>query len=170
MNRTHAAFTMATALLVTASATSEARAQAAWVAEKGALDVSLDYNLGVSDKVIADSDLEFPDAGTTAHQITIGTEYVPIPKLAIGLSIPIVALKYTGDQVLYPHPGGGEYDDGKTHTTLTDLRVGTPYQLLDEPLALSPHLGVSIPVADYETVGNTVAGRHLKQLHVGLGI
>jgi hypothetical protein len=81
-----------------------------------------------------------------------------------------VALTYTGNKTAYPHPGGGSYDDGDMHTTLTDLRVGARYQVLEEPVALSPHLAVSIPLADYETVGNTVAGRHLKALHMGLGI
>ena len=101
--------------------------------------------------------------------MTVGAEYVPLPKLAVSASLPLVALKYTGDQALYPHPGGGRYDDGETHVTLTDLRVGARYQVLEEPFALAPHLGVSIPVADYETIGNTVAGRGLKMLHVGLG-
>ena len=32
------------------------------------------------------------------------------------------------------------------------------------------NLAFSIPVADYETVGNVVGGRHLKMLHAGLGI
>ena len=44
------------------------------------------------------------------------------------------------------------------------------YQILEEPFALSPHIAVSVPVASYETVGNTVAGRHLNALHLGLGI
>jgi hypothetical protein len=42
--------------------------------------------------------------------------------------------------------------------------------VLEEPVALSPHLAVSIPLTDYETVGNTVAGRHLMALHLGLGV
>ncbi|MBA3820541.1 MAG: hypothetical protein H0X17_16745 [Deltaproteobacteria bacterium] len=137
--------------------------------DQGGLDLNLDYNLGKSDKVIGDGDIEFPDAGTTAHQITLGAEYVPVSKLAVTLALPVAFLKYTGDPDLYPHSGGGRYDDGDTHTTLTDVRAGARYQVLEEPFALAPHLGVSIPVADYETVGNTVAGRHLKALHVGIG-
>jgi hypothetical protein len=90
--------------------------------------------------------------------------------LAVNVALPFVLLTYTGDKMMYPHPGGGSYDDGNAHATLTDLRVGARYQVLEEPFALSPHLAVSIPVADYETVGNTVAGRHLKALHAGLGI
>ncbi|HWU90165.1 MAG TPA: hypothetical protein VN253_23035 [Kofleriaceae bacterium] len=148
---------------------SDAHAQA-WVGEKGSLDLSLDYNLGLSDKVIQDKGPDFANAGTTTNQITLGGELVPVPHLAVAVGLPLVLLKYTGDKAAYPHAGGGSYDDGSTHATLTDLRVGARYQVLEEPIALSPHLAVSIPVASYETVGNTVAGRHLKALHLGLGI
>jgi len=161
-------------LVALASAGDDAHAQA-WVGDTGALDLSLDYNLGISSKVVCDDTClgdsdEFPDGGTTTHQFTIGAEYVPIRALAVNLSVPIAMLKYTGDKTMYPHAGGGTYDDGDLHTTLTDLRAGVRYQILDEPIALAPHLAFSIPLADYETVGNTVAGRHLKMVHAGLGV
>lgn len=166
----------AVALVLCIGAGNNAHAQA-WVGDKGALDLGLDYNLGVSSKVVCDTtcnpaspttDDEFPDAGTTSHQFTVAAEYVPIPKLAVNLSVPVVMLKYTGGPLFSHAPAGGRYDDGDLHTTLTDLRLGARYQVLDEPLALSPHLAFSLPLADYETVGNTVAGRHLKALHLGL--
>lgn len=163
-----AALTIA-ALGALAAAPRDARAQA-WVGEQGSLDVSFDYNLGISKKVIGEGDLKYPNAGTTSHQLTLGAEYAPIRRLAVGVALPFSLLKYTGNAVDFPHPGGGSYDDGKFHGTLTDLRAGARYQVLEEPFALSPHLAFSIPVADYETIGNTVAGRHLKALHVGLGI
>jgi len=157
------------ALVASGSAWNDAHAQA-WVGDRGALDVSLDYNFATSDKIVGDNDIEFPNSGTTTHQFTIGAEYVPIDKLAVTVGLPLALLKYTGDKVNYPHPGGGSYDDGSTHATLTDLRAGVRYQVLEEPFALSPQIAVSIPVADYEVEGNTVAGRHLKALHLGLGI
>lgn len=156
-------------LVALGSAWHDAHAQA-WVADKGALDLSLDYNFATSDKVVGDKDIEFPDAGSRTHQFTIGAEYVPIAKLAVNVALPLALLAYTGNKTAYPHPGGGSYDDGSTHATLTDLRAGVRYQVLEEPFALSPHIAASIPVADYETVGNTVAGRHLKALHLGLAI
>jgi hypothetical protein len=140
------------------------------VGDKGALDLSLDYNLGISDKVIQDKGPDLINAGTTTHQFTLGAEYAPVDRLAVNVALPFALFTYTGDKTAYPHPGGGSYDDGSAHATLTDLRVGVRYQILEEPVALTPHLAVSIPVADYETVGNTVAGRHLKALHLGLGI
>jgi hypothetical protein len=156
-------------LVALGSAWNDARAQA-WVGDKGSLDLSLDYNFATSNKVVVDSGNDFLNAGTTTHQLTLGGEYIPVDHLALNVALPFVLLTYTGDKTLYPHPGGGRYDDGSAHATLTDLRVGARYQVLDEPVALSPHLAVSIPVADYETVGNTVAGRHLKALHAGLAI
>jgi hypothetical protein len=160
---------VASVLVAFGSAWSDAHAQA-WVGDKGALDLSLDYNLGISDKVIQDKGPDLVNAGTTAHQLTLGAEYVPVNHLAVNVALPLALLKYTGTLGMYPHPGGGKYDDGNTHTTLTDLRAGVRYQVLDDPIALTPHIAVTIPVADYETVGNTVAGRHLKALHLGLGI
>ena len=172
MRPSPAMFRLATVLVFVAlgSAPRAAHAQA-WVGDKGSLDLSLDYNLGVSSKVVADkSAASFSQAGTLTNQVTLGAEYVPLARLAVDVALPFVALKYTGNKMAYPHPGGGSYDDGSFHSTLTDLRVGARYQVLEEPIALAPHLAFSIPVADYETVGNTVAGRHLKALHLGLGI
>jgi hypothetical protein len=140
----------------------------AWVGYKGGLGVDLDYNLGISDTIVGDSE-EFTPAGTQGHTLTLSAEYVPIEKLAVNVQLPIAFLKYTGSDA-FAHPGGGSYDDGKIHTTLTDLRLGTRYMVLQEPVAISPHLGFSIPVADYETIGNTVAGRGLMAAHLGLSI
>ncbi len=159
---------IALVLLVVGPVTA-AHAQA-WVSEPGTLDTSLDYNLGISSKVIPDEGADFDDAGTTSHQFTLGAEYAPMQHLAISASLPLVMLKYTGNKTLYPHPAGGRYDDGNYHTTLTDLRAGARYQVLEEPVAIAPHLAFSIPVADYETIGNTVAGRGLKQAHIGVSV
>jgi hypothetical protein len=152
------------------SAGTEARAQA-WVGEKGSLDLSLDYNLAVSSKIIeSDGGPDIPDAGVTSHTFMMGAEYVPLPKLAVNVAVPLTMLKFTGNAAIFTHPAGGSYDDGTTHTTLTDLRVGTRYQVLEELVAMSPHVAVSVPLADYETIGNAVGGRGLKALHLGLSV
>jgi hypothetical protein len=161
---------LALGLVIAGSTPITASAQA-WVGDKGSLDVSLDYNLAISSKVIRDGDLtDLEDAGTTSHEIALGGEYVILPKLAASVSLPLAFLKYTGNKTMYTHTGGGKYDDGDTHATLTDLKAAVRYQVLEEPVALSPHVGFSLPVADYETVGNTVAGRHLKALQLGFGV
>jgi hypothetical protein len=169
MRRCLASFTfvVASACVALMAAGRDAHAQA-WVDDKGHLEFSLGYNLGISDTVIVDKGSDGPDAGATTHEITLAGEYVPIQHLAVSVGLPLVLIEYTGNKTAYPHPGGGSYDDGNIHATLTDLRAGVRYQLLEDPLALSPHIAVSIPVANYEAVGNAVAGRHLKALHLGL--
>ena len=142
----------------------------AWVGDKGSLDLGLDYNYAQSDQVIEDSGKTFPDAGTTYHQMTLSAEWVPLRRLAVDASLPLLAINYTGNKTMYVHAGGGTYDDGNTHWTLTDMRLGAHYQLVEHPFALSPILAVSFPVSTYETVGNAVAGRHLVAAHLGVAI
>jgi hypothetical protein len=165
---------LAIGLVTFALAPEQAHAQA-WVSDRGTLGLDLDYNFFSSSRVVTDTTFEFPDAGTRGHQVMVGAEYTPVDKLAISASLPMVALKYTGavmngQPTLYSHAPHGSYDDGSTHTTLTDLKAGARYQVLDDSIALTPSLAFTIPVADYETIGNTVAGRHLKMAHLGLSL
>src|SRR5574337_1628154 len=111
-------------------ASTHARAQA-WVPEQGSLDVSVDYNFGKSDQIVSTKGFKFPNAGSDTHQFTFSASYVPLEHLALDVALPFVMLKYTGDKAAYPHPGGGKYDDGKFHNTLTDFRGGVRYQVLE---------------------------------------
>lgn len=154
-------------LVAASSAWHHAHAQA-WVEDKGSLDLGLDYNLGISDHILGDNGMTFPNSGITTHQMTLEATYVPVSRLAVDVGLPYALLQYNGDKKLYVHPGGGAYDDGNLHGTFTDLAARVRYQLPIDAVAIAPHLGFSLPVADYENVGNAVPGRHLKALHVGL--
>src|SRR5439155_11877180 len=80
---------LALGLVAVGSMWNTAHAQA-WIGDKGSLDVSLDYNLGVSDKIIRDGgQSDLPDAGTTTQEFTLGGEYVPLRKLAVAVALPI---------------------------------------------------------------------------------
>jgi hypothetical protein len=145
----------------------QAGAQGAWVEGQGSLTLGLNYNYAQSSEVVEDSSHSLPDDGVRTQEATVRVEYVPIRHLAVAAQLPFQALQYIGSKTMYPHPGGGKYDDGSTHYTLTDFRADVRYQLLEEPFALTPIIGFSAPAANYETVGNAVAGRHLDQLHIG---
>lgn len=147
-----------------------ARAQGAWVDAPGSLTGGLNFSYAQSDKVIGDSKLEFPDSGTRTEEIMPRIEYVPVNHLAVGVQLPFDGLTYLGNKTEYVHRGGGAYDDGSTHYVATDFRADVRYQLLEDPFVFTPIIGVSVPVTAYETVGNTVAGRHLDQLIVGAAI
>ncbi|MBA3397304.1 MAG: hypothetical protein H0T89_32055 [Deltaproteobacteria bacterium] len=148
----------------------ESRAQA-WIDSAGALTVGLDYSYTPSTEVVQTPDLSFEDdQPIVAHTIALSAEYVPIENLAITAQLPLLMVKYDRTPVM-SFPAHGRYDDGDLHTTFTDLRLTARYNLLREPYVLfTPHLGFSIPVADYETVGFATAGRGLKQLHVGASV
>lgn len=152
-----------------------ASAQGAWVDEAGSLSAGLDYSFNSSPDVVADSDTKYEGQKITAHTTSLSAEYTPIESLAIDATLPMTMLKWGGvdapgqpdDAPGEPH---GQYDDGDRHTTLTDLRANVRYQVLRDIVALSPHLGFTLPVADYETQGFAGAGRHLKALHLGASV
>jgi hypothetical protein len=140
----------------------------AWVDPGGSLSASLDYLFSPSQAIVENPDDEFDGEPITAHIVSLGVDYAPIERLGLSAVLPMVAIKYGGDG--NPFMRHGDYDDGDYHTTLTDLRFNARYQLLEEIVAFAPHVGVSIPVADYENVGFANAGRGLKQLHLGASV
>jgi hypothetical protein len=140
----------------------------AWVEPKGNLNFSFDYSYATATELVENSDISVPNVDDEHHAFVLGAQYVPIDRLALQLAVPIYMLKYKGQVVHVPTPG--QWDDGKYHTTLQDLRFGARYALIEELVALAPHVAISIPMADYAVIGNTTAGRGLKQLHVGASV
>lgn len=163
------AFAITTCLLVAAPGTALGQA---WVPVKNSLSASLDYTFGPSDRIIESEGFDPIDApGLANHTVAIGAEYTPpIKNLAVSVTVPIVTTRYApendGDL-----PRHGRYDDGNFHSVLQDLRTVVRYQVLPNSIvALAPHVGVSVPMTDYETLGFAGAGRGLKQLHLGVGV
>lgn len=164
-----------TAFAITASwlwATPGTALGQAWVPVKNSLSASLDYTFGPSDRIIESEgfpDLEAP--GLSNHTVALSAEYTPpIKNLAITVTVPIVTTRYA------PGEGGelprhGRNDDGNFHSTFQDMRALIRYQLLPNSIvAVSPHVGVSVPMTNYETQGFAGHGRGLNQLHLGLSV
>jgi hypothetical protein len=151
-----------------------AHAQGAWTPPEKSLTADFSYQYVPSTAVVVDPDLSNDHRPSQNHIFILGATYVPIEKLAVDVSLPFGLFKHKDDVVNgvpIKHIPEGEWDDGKFHASLTDLRVGARYQLLEEPLvAFSPHIGVSIPLMDYEVIGFATGGRHLKTLHVGASL
>ena len=145
-----------------------AHAQGAWTPPAKSLTVDFAYQYVPSTTVVINPDTDVADRETQNHIFMLGATYVPIEKLAVEVTVPFGLFKYKSMATHFPP---GEWDDGKFHSSLTDLRVGARYQVLEEPrVALSPHIGVSIPLMDYEVIGFATGGRHLKTIHVGTSI
>lgn len=158
------------AVLLCLGLAGEARAQA-WVDEPGSATAGIDYTYGKSNRVIEDGEpfsiLDEPvDAPIVSHSVLFAVEYAPIDRLGLSASLPLLGTRYDGTGEGFPPHG--DYDDGSTHYTPTDFRFNARYQLLGPFRAITPHLGFTIPVADYETRGYAGAGRHLKKAHAGV--
>lgn len=102
----------------------------------------------------------------------LSAQYVPIEKLALGLTLNGNGTRYSGPQMI---PGNssiilahGSQDDGSFHWNVTDLDFEARYQVYDGAIAVSPALRLHTPLTDYENRGYAAAGIGLKEL--GLGV
>jgi hypothetical protein len=154
-------------LLLASVAAQTASAQQAWVGDPSSLSVSLDYSYSRSDDIIDESDFVDP---IFSHTAALGVEYTPIEKLGLTATIPVVASSYDYQREPGNLPPHGRYDDGDTHAALQDFRLDVRYMVLDDVVTISPHVSVSIPMTNYETVGYAAAGRGLKMLIFGAAL
>ncbi|QQR88682.1 MAG: hypothetical protein IPJ88_10580 [Myxococcales bacterium] len=139
----------------------------AWVNPAHTLSTSLSHSLNWSDSIVADG-IRVPGGTVINQQITLEAEYVPIDNLAIRAAIPFVLPYYGGSGgFLGPH---GDYDDGSVHFVPQDFRLDARYMIIDAPIAITPLLGVSLPMSHYEVQGFAAAGRGLKQMHFGISL
>ena len=90
--------------------------------------------------------------------------------LALTISLPFIATKYTGPPVYlvggiptYPGP----LDDGTYHGAFQDLRVEARRIWWGGPIAVAPFAGVSVPTHEYETHGEAVPGRYRREVQLG---
>ena len=165
-----AAFAGCAALLPAGSAHAQA-----WVGMQNDLSLTLDYNFSWSDYIVsageARNDFKSVEEKIHNQSFILGGEYTILDNWAVNASVPIVSSRYLGDgSVLQLH---GRYDDGSYHTVLQDFGLRTRYQVLDTMLgmsanlAFSPHIGVSVPMTEYETNGYAGAGRGLMGVDLG---
>jgi hypothetical protein len=137
----------------------------AWVGERNTGWAALEYSYVASSDLIEQDGVRVEDEELDTHQMTLRLGYSPIERLGLELAASYLAMKYGGEGMLFP--SHGEYDDGDFHGTLQDVAFRARYQLLEELFAFAPHVGVTIPMSDYEVFGWANAGRHLKALLVG---
>lgn len=150
-------------------AASESRALAqAWVDVKGSLSASSSYTFSSSDRIVYESGYDgLEDIQLTNHIVQFGATYVPIERLAVDISLPLMSVRHDRDGTFVPL---GRYDDGNFHTTLEDFRANVRYQLPIDALTITPTAGVRIPVTDYEVNGNAGVARGLVTGGIGVHI
>lgn len=143
----------------------------AWVNAQGELALNLRSDYQTSDGVWHGSTL-VTGLPVQALNNAFAAEYVPLEKLALGLTLNGNGVRYSGPQMI-PGSSGlilahGSQDDGSFHWNVTDLDFEARYQLYDGSVALTPVLRVRVPVTDYEHRGYAAAGSHLAEGSAGL--
>ena len=134
----------------------------AWVPEKGSGSVSVAVQELNVKKHIATSTLV--DAGhiNTAVIVTDVT-YGLTDKMAVDLAVPFVSSAYSGTK---PHPNT-DIDNGRFHSTFTDLRFSVRYNVTRKGAVFTPYVGSIVPSHEYAFYGHAAAGERLRELQVG---
>ncbi len=137
----------------------------AWVPEKGEGSLTFTYqNLDARDhlnfKGTRSSGLGTVHARTTIMDF----EYGVTDKLAFNADLTYVGSSYKG-----PVPEGPS-DDGFYHPTFQDLHFHLRYNLLKNPLVVTPFIGVTIPTHDYQVLGHSAIGRGFHELLIGINV
>ena len=122
--------------------------------------------------------LQFQDAFIKYHQLPtvrvdrghirgetmlVDFTYGITDKTAVSVGLPYVASKYTG---LRPHPT--VIDDGAYHSTFQDFRFDFRYNVWRKRLVLTPFAGTILPSHGYQYFAHSAAGRHIRELQVGV--
>jgi hypothetical protein len=84
-------------------------------------------------------------------------------KMAVDLAVPFVSSIYAGPK---PHPGT-DIDNGKFHSSLTDIRFSVRYNVSRKGAVFTPYIGSIVPSHDYPFYGHAAAGERLRELQVG---
>jgi Putative MetA-pathway of phenol degradation len=135
----------------------------AWLPAKGSVNVGFVFN-DTFNKQHYTSNGDTVDAGHTRVYVdSLTMSYAPTSRVLLAGTLPFVRARYIGRN---PHPGS-VVDDGRYHSTITDLRLQLHYQLLEEPFAFAPYVGIVIPLHDYPTLGHATPGRGLNEQLVG---
>ncbi len=139
----------------------------AWVQPEGTLSLGGNYRFDFSN-TFAEGAISATSGAMTSQAFFIDVDYVPVDRFAVRAVVPLMLLRFSGDSSRFPPHG--DYDDGNFHFVPQDALVEARYQALEAPLALTPFVGVSAPMSDYEVQGYAAAGRGLKQAHLGLNL
>lgn len=108
------------------------------------------------------------DAGAIrTHTRVFSFEYGLTEKLALDIDVNHVTSRYEGHITVPTH---GPVDTGFYHPTFQDARIAVRYNLFNNPVVVTPFVGVVIPTHNYETRGHSGVGRNLREMQMGVNV
>jgi hypothetical protein len=122
------------------------------------------------------SDSTEDDRGHIRSQ-SVGAElgYGITDRFAVSVGLPFTSAKWyrTCQAPRFcgnPHipPNGRTLDDGNYHGTFQDYRITARYQVVRNPVVLTPFVGVVLPSHDYQYHAHSAVGRGLREYLLGV--
>ena len=96
--------------------------------------------------------------------VNVSADYGVWRGLAVSAGAAYVSSMYSGRFV------EGPKDDGKYHGNLQDATLGVQYMLPWKEFAITPSVGVRVPITNYNTLGHVSVGKHLREFPIGISV
>lgn len=135
----------------------------AFVPEKGTGDVSIAYQNVYTRDHLDGNGTRVRAGGIRLIRLVHAVDFGVTDKLAISVSLPIAAGKYSG-----PAPHQLPIDNGAYHGALQDFGIIIRYQAISRPLLLTPFFRFTFPTQGYEHFAHSAIGSHLREFQFGV--
>lgn len=150
----------------------------AWLPPKGEAYFSLGYGNVFVTKHYAFNPGGPPSDSTESNRGHIRSQsvnaelgYAITDRFAVAAALPYTEAKwYSAGGVGNPHTllNGKTLDDGDYHGTFQDYRIEALYQVVRNPIVLTPFVGAVIPSHDYQYFAHSAVGRNLQEYLLGV--
>ena len=165
----------------------DVRAQSAWLPVKGESGVTFAFQT-------LDFGGHFNEWGDKLDGAVPSRSFVGIvefehgltDKIAFNARLPYVASRFTGEydepvtaflreryedyKLAHPTAVLTSLDTGEYYATFQDFGFTLRYNVIENPVAVTPVIGVTIPSHDYQTIGEAAPGQNRRALHVGFNV
>jgi hypothetical protein len=154
------------AAVLSAASARLARAQA-WVPPAGSGTITLaNQVIDNTGHLLTDGSL-LPDGKSRDASVYVEAEYALNDRLSIAAGLPFVFARYIGPRAAPGPPQ--EVDVCRCwHGAWQDFGVTARYGVVNGPLAITPSIAVGVPSHGYAYRGESVVGRHLRELRLGI--
>lgn len=138
----------------------------AWLPPEGEVTVAFSFQRVDADGHFLEEGEKLPGYRTRASNAVIEMTYAITERIAVGLIVPFVSVKYRGPEEPFFLPEN-VLDDGTYHGTVADLGFQFRYNALQQPLVVTPFFSAGIPSHSYDTLGESAPARNFQEYRVG---
>lgn len=141
----------------------------AWIAPRGQTTISLTLERTEHEGHYLDNGDRLQKGGSHASALALDLDYSVTDRFAITAGIPYVSAKNGPDPSLACLCRTG-IDDGNYHSGWQDFRLGARYNIVTDPVVITPLFSLRIPSHHYATAFEAAIGRDLREMQTGVAV